>query len=198
MRVSKQVMTENNAKIVDEAARLFREKGIEATSVADVMKAAGLTHGGFYRHFASKDKLAAAAIKKAFDDIASNLQNDIDRQGAKQAVADYVRSYLSEQHVCMPGKGCPIVALGAEVNRESKLQREAITLGTEQLVSLLALGVGGKQDEVQAKAVGLLAALVGTLILARSAETGLKMNDVLSSGYRLVDLYISMDSTPLP
>lgn len=191
MRVSKQVMAENNAKIVEQAAYLFRENGIEATSVADVMQAAGLTHGGFYRHFASKDELAAVAINKAFDEITTNLQNDIDRQGARQAVVDYVRSYLSEQHVRLPGKGCPIVALGAEVNRESRLQRQAITQGSERLVSLLVLGIEGASNEIHTKAEGVLAVLVGTLILARCAESQLKMNDILSSGHRLAELYIS-------
>ena len=188
MRVSKQVMAANNAKIVDEAARLFREQGIEATSVADVMEAAGLTHGGFYRHFASKDVLVAAAIKKAFDDITTNLQNDINRQGAQQAVTDYVRSYLSEKHVYMPGKGCPIVTLGTRIDRASRLQQEAITLGSERLQGLLVLGIEGEPDETHDKAVGLLATLVGTLILARSAETKLKVNDILASGYQLAEL----------
>lgn len=188
MRVSKQVMAANNEKIVTEAARLFREKGIEATSVADVMGAAGLTHGGFYRHFRSKDELASAAIKKAFDDMANALENDITQKGAKQAIVDFVRRYLSERHVVKPGKGCPIAALGAEIYRESKVHREAITLGTEQLVSLLALGVEGDPDETHTKATGLLATLVGTLILARSAKSKRIMNEILSSGYRLAEL----------
>jgi len=188
MRVTKQAMTENNLKIVDEAARLFREKGIEATSVADVMGAAGLTHGGFYRHFSSKDDLVSVAIKKASDDMAGDLKKDISQQGEKQAIADFVRRYLSEQHVTNLGKGCPIAALGAEVDRKSKAHRDAITLGSEQLIDLLALGIDGEPDDVHAKATGLLATLVGTLILARSAKTKALMNQILSSGYRAAEL----------
>lgn len=190
MRVTKQVMAGNNAKIVDEAARLFREKGIEATSVADVMGAAGLTHGGFYRHFSSKDELVSAAINKASDDMASDLENDVLQHGAKQAIADFVRGYLSEQHVANPGKGCPIAALGAEVDRESKVHKKEIAYGAERLVSILVQGFAGNLDEKQAKAIGLLAVLVGTLVLARSAKTKRTMNEILTSGYRLAEFCI--------
>ena len=185
MRVSKQVMAENNEKIVDEAARLFREKGIEPTSVAEVMGAAGLTHGGFYRHFNSKDELVYAAIQKASNDMANDLKNDIAQQGAKQAIAGFINKYLSEQHVANPGKGCPIAALSAETDRKPKIHKKAITQGTEQLINLLAQGIEGKPDEKQANAAGLLAVLVGTLILARTAKTKQVMNEILSSGHRL-------------
>lgn len=190
MRVTKQAMASNNAKIVDEASRLFREKGIEATSVADVMGAAGLTHGGFYRHFSSKDGLVTAAINKASDDMASDLENDISQQGAKQAIADFVRRYLSAQHVANPGKGCPIASLGAEVDRGSKVHKGEIAYGTERLVNILVRGFEGKPDEKHAKAIGLLALLVGTLVLARSTKTKRMINEILTSGYRLAELCI--------
>jgi len=189
MRVTKQVMADNNAKIVDEAARLFREKGIETTSVVDVMGAAGLTHGGFYRHFSSKNELVTAAINKAFDDMTSALENDISQQGAKQAVANFVCGYLSKQHVANPGKGCPIAALGAEVDR-SKTHKEGIANGAEQLVSILVQGFAGNPDEKKAKAIGLLAMLVGTLVLARSTKTKQAMDEILTSGYRLAEFCI--------
>ena len=190
MRVTKQVMAGNNAKIVDEAARLFREKGIGATSVADVMGAAGLTHGGFYRHFSSKDELVTAAINKASDDMASDLENDISQHGAEQAIADFVRRYLSMQHVANPGKGCPIAALGAEVDRESKVHKEEIAYGAERLVSMLVRGFEGKPDEKHERAIGLLAVLVGTLVLARSTKNKRMMNKILTSGYQLAEFCI--------
>ncbi len=188
MRVSKRVMAKNNSKIIGEAARLFREKGIEDTSVADVMGAAGLTHGGFYRHFQSKDELVIAALQKAFKENVNILENDIAQQGAKQAVANFVRRYLSEQHVAKPGEGCPIASLGTEIGRKSKVHQEAITQGIEQFVSLIAQGFEGEPDEKQGKAIGLLTVLVGALVLARSAKTKLKRHEILSSGYRLAKL----------
>ncbi len=181
-------MAANNSKIIDEAARLFREKGIEATGVADVMGAAGLTHGGFYRHFGSKDELVTAAINKASDDMVSKLEYEISLQGSRQAIADFARSYLSEKHVTNPGKGCPIAALGAEVDRESKVHKVEIANGAERLLELLAQGFEGKADEKQLKATGLLALLVGTVVLARSSKSKRVMNDVLTSGRRLAEL----------
>jgi len=191
MRVSKQVMAENNEKIVNEASRLFRENGIEATSVADVMGAAGLTHGGFYRHFASKDELTSAAIDKAFGEIINRLKSDIAQQGAAKAVDGFVRYYLSEHHVNSPGNGCPIAALGAEVDRQSKVHNREISRGSEQLLGLIAQAIEGTPEEARTKATGLLALLVGSLVLARSAKSKRAMNETLSSGHRLAKLCIT-------
>lgn len=187
MRVSKQVMKENNDKIVDEAARLFREKGLEATSVADVMGAAGLTHGGFYRHFSSKNELVSAAIKKSFNDIIFELRENIKTKGLEVAVTNYIRNYLSERHVNNPGTGCPIAALSAEIDRNSKVHRKAISSGSEQLVKILTPGIKGSLDEARTKAMGLISVLVGTLVLARSAKNKSAVKEVLLSGIQLAE-----------
>lgn len=190
MRVSKQVMADNNAKIIEKAAFLFREKGIDATSVNDVMEAVGLTHGGFYRHFESKDDLVVTTIKKGFDDFACALEKSIIKKSARQATIDYVHRYLSEQHVANPGKGCFIAALGAEIERKTKAHQSVMTQGTEQLVCLLAQGIDGESSQKHDKAIGLLAVLVGTLILARNANTKNTVEEILSSGKSLAELYI--------
>jgi TetR/AcrR family transcriptional repressor of nem operon len=182
MRVSKQVMVENNSKIIEKAAQLFREKGIGSTSVVDVMKSAGLTHGGFYRHFNSKDELVTVAIQKAFNDLIKKLKNDIEQQGAKQAVTNFVSQYLTEQHVLNPRTGCPIATLGAEIDQKFKMHKKIITQGADQLITLFAQGIDSKSDESTSKAIGLLAVLVGSLVMARSAETKSVMDKILSSG----------------
>lgn len=182
MRVSKQVMAENNSRIINEAARLFREKGVESTSVADVMGAAGLTNGGFYRHFQSKDELVNAAIRKAFKESTDSLENNKEQRDTKRTVTNFVQHYLSEQHVNEPGKGCPIAALGAATDRSSNILKSVLAEGTEQVISLLAQGIEGTADEKQEKATTLLAVLVGTLVLARSADTKTKMREILSFG----------------
>ena len=191
MRVSKQVMAENNSKIISAAARLFREKGIDDTSVAEVMGAAGLTHGGFYRHFKTKDDLVIAAIDKACKDLERRLEKAIAQQGAQQAIKEFVLRYLSEQHVISPGTGCPIAALSSEIDRKSKALQKAISHGTERLVSLLEQGVNASPSEKHSKAIGLLAVLVGALILARSAETGKTRDDILAAGRCLTTLYLN-------
>jgi len=188
MRVSKQVMAENNSKIIKEAARLFRERGVESTSVNDVMGAAGLTHGGFYRHFLSKDELVIAAVKKAFKESIDSLKIDMEQQNAKRAVINFVQQYLSEQHVTKPGSGCPVAALAAEADRKSKVLKNALAEGVKQIVNLLAQGIEGTPDEKLEKATGLLSVLVGTIVLARSAKTKQRRSKVLSSGVRLAEL----------
>lgn len=182
MRVTKEEMAKNNAKIIVQAARLFREKGIEATSVAEVMGAADLTHGGFYRHFKSKDELVVAAIKYAIDYILKSLAQDIENKGAKNAVALYIDKYLSEDHVEDPGSGCPIASLSAEVTRLSDTIQNALSLSLQQLVTLLMQTQEGTKDEQHTQALKLLASLLGILTLARSTQQGKARQEILHTG----------------
>ena len=107
-RMSEAEKRKSHDRILDAASRLFRERGIEATSVSDVMKAAGLTHGGFYRHFGSKEELVGAAFRAAVEEVQSELR------AARQR---YLALYLSTEHLCDRAHGCPLAALGAEVAR---------------------------------------------------------------------------------
>src|SRR5215217_1833227 len=100
MRVSREQMVENRHRILDAASRLFREKGFDAVSVAEVMKAAGLTHGGFYGHFRSKDDLIAHAIRHAEGS-----------QSATDDIGAWIDAYLSTPHRDHPELGCPTAAL---------------------------------------------------------------------------------------
>ena len=105
MRKSREEAAETRKRIVQAAAREFREKGIVATGLADLMKAAGLTHGGFYKHFASKDQLVAEATVAALDSIIEEL-------AAQPTVNSAVAAYLSTRHRDSPASGCPLAALG--------------------------------------------------------------------------------------
>src|SRR5215211_1568681 len=103
MRVSREQVAENRRKILEAAGRLFRERGFEAVTVAEVMQAAGLTHGGFYRHFKSKDDLIAQTLAHALADDAAG-ETDLAR---------YARDYLSPAHRDNVTGGCPVAGLGA-------------------------------------------------------------------------------------
>ncbi len=185
-RASKEAKAASHEKIVTAAARLFRERGMEATTVADVMKAAGLTHGGFYRHFGSKDELAAAAITRAFDDIAALLETAMRENTGQAALSAYIGRYLSEHHATDPGSGCPIAALGAEAARGSAAERDALARGSERIRGLIATAIGNENsDETRAKADALLSLLAGTMVLARAAPSPQMRQDILSSGRRL-------------
>src|SRR5437763_2311153 len=137
MRRSREEAAATRAKIVAVAARLFRAHGIDATSVADVMSALGLTVGGFYRHFDSKEALVTEAI-----DAASRETTDRDvtrsgprQRGEKAELASLLDRYLSHGHRQHPGQGCPVAALCSEVGHGSKETKKAFTRAMERLLT---------------------------------------------------------------
>jgi TetR/AcrR family transcriptional repressor of nem operon len=177
MRVSREEKARSRARIVAAAARLVRERGLEGTGVADVMRDAGLTHGGFYRHFDDKDALVAAALEASFDDILARLDatpadgaaaGRATPDGAAPVGADFRAFYLSEAHVERPGIGCPVAALGGEVARGAAALRAAFGAGVRRMIAALARGIPGSAPD--ARATRELAMLVGALIIARASD----------------------------
>src|SRR6266851_2446146 len=126
MRKSRIEAAKTRERIVTAAAAEFRQHGIAATGLADLMKAAGLTHGGFYRHFASKDQLVAeacsAAIATMTERVASSASRERGRKGLEAAVADY----LSTEHRDNPRDGCPLAALGSEMAPDEARRRAMV------------------------------------------------------------------------
>ena len=199
MRVSREEKARSRARIVASAARLVRERGLEGAGVADVMREAGLTHGGFYRHFDDKDALVAAALESAFDDILARLDtptanappaNDAAlhdaaadgaaTHGVAQAAADFRTFYLSKAHVERPGIGCPVAALGAEVARGTAALRTAFGAGVRRMVAALARATPGPAPDAHARATRELAMLVGALVIARASDP-VTARDVLAA-----------------
>jgi len=181
MRVSREAMAEHRKEIVAAAARLLRERGIAGTSVADLMQAAGLTHGGFYRHFESKDALVAEAIASAFHDLLSTVEAGAGKEGASAAVEKYLRLYLSDRHVANPGYGCPLAALGVEAAREGKLQRKALAEGAEETLDLIAASLKGTPKERRVQALGIMAQMLGTVVIARAVGEGDLSREILDA-----------------
>lgn len=162
MKVSRDQMQANRARILDEAGRLFREKGFDAVSVAEVMKSAGLTHGGFYGHFDSKDDLFAQSIAHVFNPITT---------GPKQALdfSAFVESYLSPQHRRHASSGCPTAALAGDIRRQAEPAQAAMTEGVKSQLDRIASALTKRSpDQARRDAVGAWATLVGALILARA------------------------------
>jgi TetR/AcrR family transcriptional regulator, transcriptional repressor for nem operon len=161
VKVSREQMAQNRSRILDAAGQLFRERGFDSVSIADVMKAAGLTHGGFYGHFKSKDELFAQAIATAFD------------AGAAPAgdLSAYAKRYLTEAHCRnLPG-GCPTAGLAAETIRHDGGARCAMTEGlSAQIDRLAAIAPGRTASDKRRAAIGSWAAMVGALILARASD----------------------------
>ena len=171
MRVSKDEKDRSHIRIVKSAARLFRETGLEGSSVGDVMKDAGLTHGGFYRHFESKDELVAAALDTAFADMVALLDGEMQRT-APEGVRETFRAwYLSDDHLNDPGTGCPGAALGGELGRGSPATKAAFSRGLDAMLSALALAMEGSDAERRDAAVRELSMMLGALTLARASDS---------------------------
>lgn len=166
MKVSKETAAKHRAAIVTEASTLFREHGFDGVGVAEIMKAAGLTHGGFYGHFASKDALAAEASAKAFADGAARVAKDAD-------IAGYLNRYLTERHRDAAGTGCPMAALAAEVERHEPDLQARFTGGMADYIAaieaLLLRSGARKGAATRRRAVTLVAAVVGGMTLARAS-----------------------------
>ncbi len=166
MRVSREQAAENRKRVVKVAGKLFREKGFDGIGVADIMKAAGLTHGGFYGQFASKDALAAEALSAA-------LNASAERWRARAAahpdtpLAALVEAYLSGDH--RAPHSCAIAALASDAPRQAGPVREAYDTGVQELVAILAAAMpGGEPAERQRQALVTFATMVGAVTLARA------------------------------
>jgi TetR/AcrR family transcriptional repressor of nem operon len=170
MKVSREQMAENRSRILTEAARLFRDKGFEAVSVAEVMKAAGLTHGGFYGHFASKDDLIAQTVAHALADDQNTDSFDA-----------FLGAYLSPTHRASPSSGCPTAAFASDTRRQTPEARAAMAAGlAAQIARLTAtLQSEGVQDAREA-AIGCWSAAVGAMILARAVDDPALSDDILA------------------
>ena len=181
MRMSKEAMARHHDEIVTAASRMLRERGIEGTSVADLMQAAGLTHGGFYRHFDSKEALVAEAAQSIYDNLVQGLATKAEKTTEAEAIADYVEKYLARYHVSHPGAGCVMAALGVEAAREGADVQRVFANGTQRTIDKLAAGLSGTPAERRAKAIRTLASLVGAVVIARAVGDGALSEEVLAA-----------------
>ena len=173
-RVSRAEAESHREQITEASARLFRERGINGVSVADLMGAAGLTHGGFYGHFESKDALAGVAVAHAFEQSVERWNKRIAAESddaARRAVL--VHKFLTHRSMKDVGAGCPSVSLAGDVAREPAAApiRTAYLDGLESLVQILA-GVEDGADAAAQRRAALadFATLAGALMLARATE----------------------------
>jgi TetR/AcrR family transcriptional repressor of nem operon len=166
-------------KILEVAGTLFRERGYDGIGVADIMKRAGLTHGGFYGHFASKDDLAAEITARVL-----GRQGWLERLTGKRhpAMGDVVRNYLSSRHRDDPGHGCLFAALGSDVSRQPRVVRRAFTDGLrKRLDTVRELLPGRSAADRRQKAIAVMAGLVGALVLARAVDDPKFSDEILEA-----------------
>ncbi len=171
----------SHERIVDAAARAIRRSGYDGTGVADIMKEAGLTHGAFYAHFASREAMLAEAADRAGAESNAVAASVIAAAPADQSLQALMRVYLSKQHVDGIETGCPISALGSEMPRQSPEVRRAATRRIKEMIDLVARQFPDwGQPGAHERALVTVAMMVGTLILARAVNDS-ALSDALCS-----------------
>jgi len=166
---SKADKAESHERIVKIAAAKFREAGIAGIGVADLMKEAGLTHGGFYRHFDSRDELVAEAVESALGEGARRLGRVVERSG-EEAFPALVDAYLNKEHVDRRDSSCALVTLANDVARCGSRTRAAYTRQVKDYLGMFAGLLQPLGPDARRRAITVLSALVGALALARAVE----------------------------
>lgn len=181
MRSSRQDTEKHREQIIDAAAKMVREQGLDGMSVPALMAQVGMTHGGFYRHFASKDALAPLAFERAFQSVNAL----VDRAAAEHpdaqdaAFAEVVESYLSPGHRDNPGAGCATSALAGDMARldPANPTRQAYAAGVDDMLRHISTLRGQPRDE----ALVTLSTMVGALLLSRATRDNAISEDVLAA-----------------
>jgi len=181
MRFEKGHKAATRQKIIETAAARFRKDGIAATGIAGLMADAGLTHGGFYAHFGSKEELVREAMEAAALGSRARLER---ASGASPSLEAYIRSYLRPAHRDAPEQGCFVAALGAELARHEPETRAAVSEKIEVLLARIAERLPADQSaEIRrGTAIGIFGVMSGTLQLARAVADETLSNQILESG----------------
>jgi TetR/AcrR family transcriptional repressor of nem operon len=183
MRYSREHKQETHDRIVRKASVRLREKGAHGVGVADLMKEAGLTHGGFYAHFDSRDALVVEAFSYAMDRSMEHWRKSAERIPPDKRLAMIVDTYLSPLHRDDPGHGCAVPTLGAEIARESPKTRKAFAAKLEQMIDMIAEQIPDSSSKTARKqAAAMLATMMGTLVLSRIAGSGEFSDEILVAG----------------
>ena len=166
MKRSREEAAQTRQRIVETAALEFRRGGIVSTGVADVMAAAGLTQGGFYRHFESKDALVKESLGNALDSLTASIESSMARRSGRAGILAAIGEYLSEDYRDHPL--CPFVSLGSELARESQSVRDEATNGFSRLVNALARNLTGVSPaSAKKESLVILSTMIGAMTIAR-------------------------------
>lgn len=175
-------------RIIVAASAAFRERGVAGTGVDEVMRRAGLTHGGFYAHFSDKAELVAEACGEAFDAAVENLDRIAAQPTAAKRARLLIDSYLSARHRDNRGSGCLVVAVAADIGRLDGVGRagygRGFALHLDRLCVALRLARNGEVN--RDLVTHLMSSLVGALLFARAAETPERSDTLLSSARRML------------
>lgn len=182
MRYDNEHKARTRERILNEAAKAIRASGPEGVSVGGLMKKAGLTHGGFYAHFGSKDELVAEAIRQMFGGPYGNFAALTDGKPPAEALSAYVDFYLSARHRDARDRGCPLPALSGDVARMPAAARARFGEGAERLRKAIAglLEAMGR-DDGETLAASAIAEMVGAIALARATDDPVRSDAILAA-----------------
>lgn len=170
MRYSPEHKQETRRRIVRAAARQFRRRGGKGLAIADLMRELDLTHGGFYKHFESKQQLLAEAITKGFNEMEAGIVDAVTKAKPGTELKTIIEYYLSLEHCANPGTGCPIAALASEIAHYPRVVRIEIDRAMQQRVKRIATFLPGETAKEQERnCLVLLSGMVGAVNLARAA-----------------------------
>lgn len=183
MRYSREHKQETHARIVRKASVRLREKGAHGIGVADLMKEAGLTHGGFYAHFDSREALVIEAFNYAMNRSTERWRKMAEETPPEKRFATIVESYLTALHRDDPGHGCAVPTLGPEIARESAKTRKAFAAKLDEMIEMMADQVPELPRKVaRQQAIAALSTMAGALVLSRVAGTGEFSEEILGAG----------------
>ena len=175
----------SHERILAVATRAIRQGGYAGTSVADIMQEAGLTHGGFYAHFDSRDAMLAEATDHAGAESVAALEKLASSAPSKAALRTLLRAYLSRAHLEHAATGCPVAAVGSEMRRQAPQVRHAATRRIKDMIALVGrLSPDRHQAGSQDHALTTTATMVGALILARAVDDPRLADQLLDAAFR--------------
>jgi TetR/AcrR family transcriptional regulator, transcriptional repressor for nem operon len=187
MRYSKEHKQETHERIVRKASVRLREKGAHGIGVADLMKEAGLTHGGFYAHFDSREALVIEAFNYAMDRSTERWRKMAEQTPPEKRFAAIVDSYLTTIHRDDPGHGCTVPTLGPEIARESPKTRRAFAAKLNEMIEMMADQVPElPRKAARLQAIAALSTMAGALVLSRVAGSGEFSDEILGAGREAV------------
>ena len=183
MRYVKGQKINTRNRIVEAASLALREKGADGMSVIELMKLAGLTHGGFYSHFESRDALVIEAFALAMDRTVASWLQLAEAKPVDEQFETIAESYLSQHHRDNPAQGCALPVLGADIARSGPKARRIFTTKLEEMIDALTRLLPSEPTRgARQKTIGALATMVGSVVLARAADDNVLSDDILEAG----------------
>jgi len=175
MRKSRRETAKTHERIVKKAGHAFMRDGIAGSGLVSVMASAGLTQGGFYRHFASKDQLVSEAVEKNLDAVLHHLEE----KGGEEALAEILDDYLSQKHRDNYNEACPLAALGTELSRGDKMTRAAASAGLDRFIAAIENKLISSHKDAKARARAIAAAMIGGIVISRITTDEKLSNSIL-------------------